>query len=199
MFKTDFLQKRFLALLWMVLLISLFPHPFAAGAEKAAAPEAPREYKSSDGRYRITIPKRWEKSDRAFGPADLLLFCDGSPGVNISVIWSAAGEGEELNESVAKEMKELCKQRYEGYEVTAEEWRKLGGVKAYCISARFKQHENEIRNKQVMLIKGGKTYILTYTAMAELFMKHLGEFEKAVDSFRTTGAGKPVLIKSPGG
>jgi len=55
----------------------------------------------------------------------------------------------------------------------------------------------ELQNKQVMFIKGGRFYTITYTSTPALFMKHLGEFESAVGSFRTTGDKSPPVVKSP--
>ena len=57
--------------------------------------------------------------------------------------------------------------------------------------------ETEIQSKQVMLIKGDRFYTITYTSTPALFMKHLGEFELGVGSFRTTGEKTPAMLQSP--
>jgi hypothetical protein len=115
----------------------------------------------------------------------------------MSVTWAAAGGQKELTETAVREMKEMFRQGYPGYTVTAEEWRELDGAKAYCLSARHQELGAELQNKQVMLIKGDRFYTLTYTSTPALFMKYLGEFERAVGSFSITVEKAPPAVRSP--
>jgi hypothetical protein len=179
---------RFLSLM----LFTLFFIPQAVRAQDAAstkneaAPgESSRAYRSDVGGYSIVYPQNWEKSEKAFGPIDAIFFRKGEPGVNISITWSPIEKGEQLDESMVREMKEGIGKRYKEYKETAETWGTLDGVKAYSLSARFKQYGIELQNKQVMLIKAGRFYILTYSAVPKVFMKYLGEFEEAISTFKT--------------
>jgi len=163
----------------------------------AKAKAEKREYVSSAAGYRITCPEGWARHEGDIRPIDVIFFCRTDPGVNMSVTWAAAGGQKELTEAAVKEMKDMFRQSYPGYSVTAEEWRELDGAKAYCLSARHKEMGVELQNKQVMLIKGDRFYTITYTSTPALFMKHLGEFELAVGSFRTTGERTPAVLQSP--
>jgi len=178
-----------------------------AGAQRESAPKEKnpiteakaekREYTSSVGGYRITCPEGWARHEGDVRPIDVIFFCRTEPGINMSVTWAAAGGQKELTEAAVKEIKEMFRQSYPGYAVTAEEWRELDGAKAYCLSARHQELGAELQNKQVMLIKGDRFYTLTYTSTPALFMKYLGEFERAVGSFSTTAEKAPPAVRSP--
>ena len=192
----------------IVLLVSSF---FAsiplAGAEGGGPPQKKdavakvkaetRDYVSKSGGYRITCPEGWERHGGDVRPMDAVFLCLADPGVNVSVTLASAGGQKELTEAAANEMKEMFRQNYAGYSVTAEEWRELDGVRAYALSARHQGMGAELQNKQVMFIKGDRFYTLTYTSTPALFMKHLGEFELAVGSFRTAGGETPPVVQSP--
>lgn len=150
---------------------------------------APRGY-AGDAGYRITVPANWARHEGDVRPLDAIFFSLEDPGVNMSVTVAAAEPDGALTESTAREMREMFRQGYPSYEVTAEAWRDLDGVKAYCLSARYSPAGRQLQNKQVILIKGGKFFTLTYTATPALFMKHLGAFEGAVESFKVTAQGK---------
>lgn len=168
------------------------------GKEVSAAVKAEkREYVSGSGGYRITCPEGWARHEGDIRPIDVIFFCRADPGVNMSVTWASAGGQKELTEAAVKEMKDMFRQSYPGYSVTAEEWRELDGAKAFCLSARHQEMGAELQNKQVMLIKGDRFYTLTYTSTPAFFMKHLGEFELGVGSFRTTGEKTPAMLQSP--
>lgn len=194
---------------WRIAAVVLFfslTVPFAgtAGGGSPQEKDAPakakagtRDYASEKGGYRITCPEGWERHGGDVGPMDAVFFCLADPGVNMSVTWTAAGGQKELTEAAANEMKEMFKQSYAGYSVTAEEWRELDGAKAYALSARHEGMGAELQNKQVMFVKGDRFYTITYTSTPASFMKHLGEFELAVGSFRTTGEKIPPVVQSP--
>jgi hypothetical protein len=190
------------------LFVSFFSVSFTlAGAEGDGSPQKKeavatakakkRDYVSKNGGYRIACPEGWERHGGDVRPMDAIFFCLAEPGVNMSVTWAASGGQKELTKAAADEIKETFRRSYPGYSVTAEEWREMDGVKAYALSARHKGMGAELQNKQVMFIKGDRFYTITYTSTPALFMKHLGEFELAVESFRTTGGKNPPMVQSP--
>jgi len=162
----------------------------------ASPPGVAREYVSKAG-YRIVWPEGWVKNDTDIRPLDVAFFCRSDPGVNISVTWAPAGGEAALTDAGAKEIKEMFRQSYPGYSVTAEEWRTVDGAKAYCLSARYSRMNTQLHNKQVMFIKGGKFFTLTYTSTPALFMKYLDEFERTAGSFRTVGGPAAPVVQSP--
>lgn len=192
----------------IALLVSFFSvSVILAGAEGGGPPQKKkaaadvkaeiRDYASKNGGYRIACPEGWERHGGDVRPMDAVFFCLADPGVNMSVTWAAAGGQKELTEAAANEMKEMFRQSYAGYSVTAEEWRELDGARAYALSARRQGMGAELQNKQVMFIKGDRFYTLTYTSTPELFMKHLGEFELAIGSFKAAGGGASPVVQSP--
>ncbi|MCX6355005.1 MAG: PsbP-related protein [Candidatus Aureabacteria bacterium] len=155
-----------------------------------------REYMSKAG-YRIVWPEGWVKNDTDIRPLDVAFFCRSDPGVNISVTWAPAGGEAALTDAAAKEIKEMFRQSYPGYDVTAEEWRTVDGAKAYCLSARYARMDTQLHNKQVMFIKGGKFFTISYTSTPALFMKYLEACERTVGSFRTVGGSAAPVVQSP--
>lgn len=186
-------------LLALFLAASLTPAcaaaPVPSPGKGSVSSANPREHMGKGG-YRITGPEGWEKNDIG-GAIDVTFLCAADPGVNISVAWASAGGEVSLTAASAREMVEMFRKSYPGYEMTAEEWRELDGAKAYCLSARYAPMGTPLQNKQVMLIKGGKFFTITYTSTPALFMKYLGAFEEAVATFRTTGTPAPAVVKSP--
>jgi hypothetical protein len=180
-------------------LIACFILPLAAAAclgqdEPAkqkdvitGAGDTASEYVSADGAYRITCPEGWTKLDTGVRAFDAAFFCVADRGVNFTVARAPAGNDREITEAAAREMRDMFRQAYEGYTVTAEERREVDGVRAYILSARYKQMGMELQNRQVMFVKGATFYTLTYTSTPPLFMKHLGDFERAAGSFRAAG------------
>jgi len=149
--------------------------------------------------YTIKCPEGWTVRKGMVPQIDLTLSCDADPGVNISVARAPAGAEKEITESTAREMKEMYAANLPGYEVTAEEWREVDAARAYRVSARYTLRSGAfqmaMQNSQVLFVKGGTVYTITYTSTPGLFMKHLGEFETTLESF---GAKSEAIPTAPG-
>jgi hypothetical protein len=149
--------------------------------------------------YTIKCPEGWTVRKGMIPQIDLTLSCDADPGVTISVTRAPAGAEKEITESAAREMKEMLTANFPGYEVTAEEWRAVDAARAYRVSARYTLKAGELQmamqNSQVLFVKGGTVYTITYTSTPGLFMKHLGEFETTLESF---GARIEAIPTAPG-
>lgn len=195
MYKATFFRVTLRALLSLLVLVSLSSIHCSVAQEavtkavKGAATKGSGEsveYTSDRGGYSITCPPGWEKKGGIPGPIDMMFSCREDPSV-ISVTWAPMEKGQlGLSKSVVSEMKETIRSTYPGCEITAEEWREVDGAKAFCLSLRFKPLGMELRNKQVMLVKGGRFFTLVYTTSPEQFMNHLAEFEATVASFRAS-------------
>ena len=149
--------------------------------------------------YTIKCPEGWTVRKGMVPQIDLTLSCDADPGATISVTRAPAGPEKEITESAAREMKEMLTANLPGYEVTAEEWREVDGARAYRVSARYTLRSGAfqmaMQNSQVLFVKGGTAYTITYTSTPGLFMKHLGEFETTLGSF---GAKIEAIPTAPG-
>lgn len=156
-----------------------------------------RDYMGRDGSYRLVRPEGWMVREDAMPGIDVAFFCEEDPGVNFTVAKAAAGGESEFSDMAAMEIKETFRKSYPAYNVTAEEWRTLDGARAYCLSARYAPAGVELQNKQVMFIKAGTFFTLTYTSTPALFMKRLADFEHAVESFRISGDAASGMLESP--
>lgn len=157
----------------------------APGISAAGAPAAGRG-------YTIARPDGWTVREGAMPQVDLAMTCDADPAASISVVKAPAGGEGEITENRARELKEMYTANLPGYTVTAEEWRAVGGARAYRIAARYTLQSGTFRmamqNAQALFIAGDTVFTITYTSTPELFMKHLGEFETTLDGFRAQAA-----------
>lgn len=171
---------------------------FPARARAADGPPPPaRDASAPVARlgYTIKRPDGWSVRAGTMPQIGLALTCDADPAASISVVTTPAGGEGEITERAAREMKEMYMANLPGYTVTSEEWRTVGGARAYRISARYTPASGALRmtmqNAQALFIAGDTVYTITYTSTPELFMKHLGEFETVLDGFRAQAAAVP--------
>ncbi|MDD5555857.1 MAG: DcrB-related protein [bacterium] len=155
----------------------------------AAVPAAGGGFTGPDGSYRLDCPDGWTVRETGAPAVEAAFFCDADQGVNFTVTRVPAPGEAELSEEAVREMQETFRSSYPGYRITADEWREVAGARAFCLSARYAQAGLELQNRQVMFIRDGIFYTLTYTATPASFMRHLGDFERAVESFRIGAAG----------
>lgn len=189
MLNTSLLCPAGRAVLALALFFAIAPLTCAIAGETATgAPSAEKisagcvEHVSKKGGYRLRAPAGWKRQPMVPGPIDMLFICKEDPSV-INITWAPVDEGQdEFTGEMAAEMKGFNQSRAGGA-VTSEDWREVDGARAFCLSARYNQLGVELQHKQVVFIKGGKFYSLTYTTAPELFLKNLGDFEMTVESF----------------
>lgn len=179
---------------------------FAAAASLAGEPAAAKKAEAGDiliqrSAYALIRPEGWSQAAGVSPRVDLTLACDTDPGVNISIATAPAGVTREITDAEAAELKEMFKGSIPGYEVTAEEWMQVDGTRAYRVSARYALNLGgpalAMQNAQVLFVKGDTFYTVTYTSTPGLFLKHLGDFDAVLESFRA-GGGAPAAPTAAG-
>lgn len=146
--------------------------------------------------YAIGHPAGWSVREGAVPGVDLAMTCDADPGANITVTRAPAEGAGGFTEAQAREVKEMYSKNIPGYAVTAEEWRTVGGARAFRLCGRYALGSGglrmEMQNAQVMFVAEGTLFTVTYTSTPALFMKHLGDFETALDGFSPRAASQPA-------
>ncbi len=151
--------------------------------------------------YAIDPPAGWSVREGAIPLVDLAMTCDADPGTSITVTKAPAEGAKEFSAAQAREMKEMYAKGIPGYTVTAEGWREVCGARAFRLCGRYALGAGggrmEMQNAQVFFIAGEKLFTITYTSTPGLFMKHLGDFEAAIDGFRIPAPEPPGARPAP--
>ena len=147
---------------------------------EVVAPDGMKLISTDERAYRFFVPESWVVNQRAEISAAYVSESDSS---NVSLQMHMT---EDESVSVA-DFFASCAENYETifdeFELLAEEDIKMDGIAAKKFVYRAVIGGVEYRQMQAIVQRGAVYYVLTYTALPELFDSHLADVEKMIDAF----------------
>lgn len=175
------MKKTLCLLITLVMTLSLL---CGCGSNAKGAPDGMKAVESSDTLdYYIYIPAHWVQ-DLSTGA--ISAYASTSDLSNISMTQFNLDEIKPLNEYVTKYVEDLGEnlkdfKLAEGYPEKGETL--LGKTAAVKLEYTAKLAGNEYKYMQIICVKGSTIYYFTYTALPELYEKHMEEVQQILDNF----------------
>ena len=131
--------------------------------------------------FSINQPKGWTKANAGTGV--LVAFANPQFKGNTISVLSESTQGLTLKDYVDASLVQLPKQ-IPGYTFTDKKDITLGTDPAYVVGGEFTQQGINIKNKQYIVVKNGKAYIVTATSTKDNWAPYQKEIESSLNSFR---------------
>ena len=139
---------------------------------------------SRDLRFGMDMPQGWSVHETA-GPAALIATgpqtsSDGRPSVNVTV--TPVADGTTLEEFVQASRRSL--DRLPGFKLLSEEAATAGARRAWTVTFEASAAGPLVRQKQLYVVTGGRSYIVTAAALPAGFAAEESNFDICFRSFR---------------
>jgi hypothetical protein len=136
---------------------------------------------STDERaYRFFVPEGWVVDERTEISSAYVSESDSS---NVSLqMYMTSNESKSVSDFFS-ECEERYAQIFASYELLSEEDVKMDGIGAKKYVYTITTGGIEYKQMQAIVMKGAVYYVLTYTALPDLFDSHLDEVEKMIEAF----------------
>ena len=162
-----------------------FAEPYSKEEKKefssdVEAPEGMKLISTDERAYRFFVPESWVVDERteissAYAPEG-----DGS---NVSLQMHMTNDESKSVADFFAECEERYAQIFTSYERLSEEDVKMDGISAKKYVYSITVGGVEYKQMQAIVMKGAVYYVLTYTALPDLFDSHMGEVEKMIEAF----------------
>jgi hypothetical protein len=141
----------------------------------------------------FTPPAAWTIRESGLAPGTVVAFVGpvvDQFAVNFNLRTTAYEGGATLPRDLPQQLLPLLRRDLPTYKLTAGAPAKLKGADAFRIDGAFVAPATKlsIRNRQVFAVRNGRLYIFTFTATADSFDAHAGEFDKMIQSVTWTPA-----------
>lgn len=138
-----------------------------------------KTYTSPDG-YSISYPNDWNVAKAPDGISSMFVAPDVA-NVNV-VIVNQTKKSLEITKSTAESVNS---QLFPDFKFLSADETTINGKDAYRLTGAFTYNKVSMKNMQLYLFDKGQTYLLTYTAIESNYEKHISEFNRMAESFRT--------------
>ncbi len=138
----------------------------------------------------FNYPDNWEKRDNHFGT--LVMFLSPLSGSaddfqeNVNIVLENLDEANKdisLDEYIEKSVSEL-EAFFDDYEVLSKEDGEIAGQRAKMVTYAMDQEETELKVAQIITIKDGTVYVVTYTATEDQFDINYYGLETVLGTFQ---------------
>lgn len=181
-----FKNSLFILGLVLILTISTFAmsQTYADDTSMSAVALSQKPYVSSKLGISIQYPKNWTIDVSGKYGAELFFFSDvtdkekNKPFTSNINITTEDTQGYGLKAYIDAS-KKYIKKSFAGYKSLPDRKVTVNGKEAYIISGIFSQKGYNIRNEQLILVSGGKAYIVTATSLASTWTKYKDLFNSS--------------------
>ena len=140
-----------------------------------------------NGRYGFSIdpPSAWTVDDTISYAA--VVFCGPTElGFRTNINVQVESTGLSLEGYIAAGRQQL--QILPGYNLISEGSRQVNGISAYEFVFTIVSSGITVQEKEVVLITGGKAFVMAYGSSPLAYQNHLAEFESSIQTFMVTGS-----------
>ncbi|MGD0496682.1 MAG: PsbP-related protein [Candidatus Bathyarchaeia archaeon] len=140
-----------------------------------------------NGRYGFSIdpPSAWTVDDTISYAA--VVFCGPTElGFRTNINVQVESTGLSLEGYIAAGRQQL--QILPGYSLISEGSRQVNGISAYEFVFTIVSSGITVQEKEVVLITGGKAFVMAYGSSPLAYQNHLAEFESSIQTFMVTGS-----------
>ena len=156
--------------------------PALVSSMKAEIPDDFVTHKDAGGNFTIKTPPSWTEKPRRRGPVLMLLQSD-TPGATVNVVVLPSPPGERLKAAMASMPEQLAKQ-FNGFKLIKSDYvlfcGRPSGRLVYDVAPT---NGKPIQIMQIFLVRGGKDYVLTFTAPADTYNDAYKAAQPVIASF----------------
>lgn len=140
-----------------------------------------------NGRYGFSIdpPSAWTVDD-TISYAAVVFYGPTENGFRTNMNVQVESTGLSLEGYIAAGRQQL--QILPGYNLISEGSRQVNGINAYEFVFTIVSSGITVQEKEVVLITGGKAFVMAYGSSPSAYQNHLAEFESSIQTFMVTGS-----------
>ena len=138
--------------------------------------------------FSITAPTGWTTNEGVSGTV-VIFYGPTMPetGTDVNINLVVATTTQTLSEAISS-LKASYPTDFPNFTLVSENSRNIGGLNSYEIVYTFSDSGNDYKQKQVVFIEKGQSFIITCTAIPSNYDTYLPTFEQSIQTFQLTSS-----------